>query len=399
MRASQTQARCLLEQSLALSGELNDLYSECQRLASLAQLEMDETRFAQALAWQERRVANYRLLGSRPRLAHALHDLAIVACWLGDCARGPDVRREPGAVPGSGSRLGGRRCEVEPRVTCRSRVARLRGGGHVRGEPRRAPQPGQRIGHRYGLAGLGGIALRRRGQLRRRACSGWPRRCSNDCKQARSSRDSVSWSVPAFQFHGMSSHARELRTFGRMAFEAIGANAFASALAAGRALSTGGAVALGLEYAERVANGAGGSTALGQVDGFQSLQASRTALHDDTAVSAWRTSQATPLDQAVAFGLAPGLLTPPSTTSSAEQRPVPAPGSLTRREREVAVLVAEGRSNGEIGAALVIAARTADTHVGHILSKLGLHTRAQIAAWVVEHGLANREPVSPGTKA
>ena len=55
---------------------------------------------------------------------------------------------------------------------------------------------------------------------------------------------------------------------------------------------------------------------------------------------------------------------------------------------KVAVMVANGCSNGEIGAALVIAARTADTHVGHILSKLGFHTRAQIAAWVVEHGLA-----------
>ena len=63
---------------------------------------------------------------------------------------------------------------------------------------------------------------------------------------------------------------------------------------------------------------------------------------------------------------------------------------LSPREREVAGLVAEGRSNGEIGTALVIAARTADTHVGHILSKLGLHTRAQIAAWIVEHRLANR---------
>jgi DNA-binding NarL/FixJ family response regulator len=62
---------------------------------------------------------------------------------------------------------------------------------------------------------------------------------------------------------------------------------------------------------------------------------------------------------------------------------------LSPREREVAALIAEGRSNGEIAAALVIAARTADTHVGHILTKLGLHNRAQIAAWVVEHGLAN----------
>jgi len=55
---------------------------------------------------------------------------------------------------------------------------------------------------------------------------------------------------------------------------------------------------------------------------------------------------------------------------------------LTRREGEVADLVAAGRSNKEIAAALVISQRTAETHVEHILSKLGFTSRAQIAAWV-----------------
>ncbi|MFB9835420.1 ATP-binding protein [Actinoallomurus acaciae] len=56
---------------------------------------------------------------------------------------------------------------------------------------------------------------------------------------------------------------------------------------------------------------------------------------------------------------------------------------LTRREREVAELVAEGLSNKEIAAALVVAQRTAEAHVEHILSKLNFTSRAQIAAWVV----------------
>src|SRR5215470_5472789 len=54
---------------------------------------------------------------------------------------------------------------------------------------------------------------------------------------------------------------------------------------------------------------------------------------------------------------------------------------LTAREREVAALIAEGLSNPDIAARLVISARTAETHVQHIMVKLGLTARAQIAAW------------------
>jgi predicted ATPase/DNA-binding CsgD family transcriptional regulator len=58
--------------------------------------------------------------------------------------------------------------------------------------------------------------------------------------------------------------------------------------------------------------------------------------------------------------------------------------SLTPREREVAALVAQGKSNHEIAEALVVADRTVETHVSHILSKLGFTSRTQIAVWVLE---------------
>jgi DNA-binding CsgD family transcriptional regulator len=61
-----------------------------------------------------------------------------------------------------------------------------------------------------------------------------------------------------------------------------------------------------------------------------------------------------------------------------------APGGLTARETEVARLVADGRTNAEIARSLVIAPRTAAAHVGHILTKLGFSSRAQIAHWVAE---------------
>ncbi|GAF43577.1 protein kinase domain-containing protein [Rhodococcus wratislaviensis] len=60
---------------------------------------------------------------------------------------------------------------------------------------------------------------------------------------------------------------------------------------------------------------------------------------------------------------------------------------LTKRERQVASLVAEGLSNRAIAARLVISQRTAQGHVEHILVKLGFTSRAQIAAWEVERGL------------
>ncbi len=59
---------------------------------------------------------------------------------------------------------------------------------------------------------------------------------------------------------------------------------------------------------------------------------------------------------------------------------------LTRREQEVALLVAEGLSNRAIAERLVVAQRTAEAHVEHIRVKLGYHSRAQIAAWVARGG-------------
>jgi DNA-binding NarL/FixJ family response regulator len=61
---------------------------------------------------------------------------------------------------------------------------------------------------------------------------------------------------------------------------------------------------------------------------------------------------------------------------------------LTPREREVVTLVAQGRSNREIGELLVISERTAENHVQHALNRLGLRSRAQAAAWAVQAGLA-----------
>jgi DNA-binding CsgD family transcriptional regulator/tetratricopeptide (TPR) repeat protein len=67
-----------------------------------------------------------------------------------------------------------------------------------------------------------------------------------------------------------------------------------------------------------------------------------------------------------------------------------APGPLTPREREVAQLVAEGLSNGEVAKRLFISTKTASVHVSNILAKLGMSSRVEIAAWAVGTGLAGR---------
>jgi len=62
-------------------------------------------------------------------------------------------------------------------------------------------------------------------------------------------------------------------------------------------------------------------------------------------------------------------------------------GDLTEREREVAALIARGKTNREIAQELVLSKRTVEKHAANILSKLGLTSRSQIVRWAIEKGL------------
>jgi DNA-binding CsgD family transcriptional regulator len=79
---------------------------------------------------------------------------------------------------------------------------------------------------------------------------------------------------------------------------------------------------------------------------------------------------------------------PPARSLSPRQLAKREFGGLTERERQVAALIAQGNSNREIAASLVLSERTVETHVGNILTKLGFGSRAQIAAWATRTGLA-----------
>jgi ATP/maltotriose-dependent transcriptional regulator MalT len=66
----------------------------------------------------------------------------------------------------------------------------------------------------------------------------------------------------------------------------------------------------------------------------------------------------------------------------------PEPVGMTKREREVVALIAEGLSNQEMAERLHIALHTVKSHMHNVLEKLGLHSRLQVAAYVHALGLS-----------
>jgi pimeloyl-ACP methyl ester carboxylesterase/DNA-binding CsgD family transcriptional regulator len=89
------------------------------------------------------------------------------------------------------------------------------------------------------------------------------------------------------------------------------------------------------------------------------------------------------------FRVVSGSTSPLSTTMTGltEIEAARPPSTISPREREVVVLVARGLSNRLIAAELSISPATVERHVANILLKLGFHSRAQIAAWAVAHGI------------
>ncbi|MFC9355753.1 protein kinase [Rhodococcus sp. NPDC057014] len=106
------------------------------------------------------------------------------------------------------------------------------------------------------------------------------------------------------------------------------------------------------------------------------VQTSRRKLGQKAFATACREGKEFSLAAAVAYALGERVPSSASPTDTATK--------LTKREQEVADLVAEGLTNRAIATRLVISQRTAQGHVEHVLTKLGFTSRAQIAAWVVE---------------
>ncbi len=114
-----------------------------------------------------------------------------------------------------------------------------------------------------------------------------------------------------------------------------------------------------------------------QADFDKRIATTRTGLGVAAFAAAWSQGTTMLLEDAIEAALA-------TTESLPTDKQVK---FFTPREREVMALVAQGLTNREIASRLVISERTADTHVQHLLNKLGVRSRVQVTAWAVERGL------------
>jgi non-specific serine/threonine protein kinase len=130
-----------------------------------------------------------------------------------------------------------------------------------------------------------------------------------------------------------------------------------------------------------------------QSDHVRDIEVLRSQMAEQTFTEMWSAGRKLALEQAVAYALEeedrnratqlPGAR-PLTELQMAKRRY----GGLTAREREVAALVTQGLSNSAIAAELFVTIRTVEAHITHILRKLGYSSRAQIAAWGIDRGLA-----------
>ena len=92
-----------------------------------------------------------------------------------------------------------------------------------------------------------------------------------------------------------------------------------------------------------------------------------------------------PLDARDEGVMRPSLELVPSPLTSAGDARGAGRCPLTARQREIADLIAQGMTNGQIATRIVVSKGTVGNHIGHMLRRLGVKNRAQIAAWAIQH--------------
>jgi len=107
------------------------------------------------------------------------------------------------------------------------------------------------------------------------------------------------------------------------------------------------------------------------VDHQRATERAQAALGERTFSEAWERGRVMPREPAISYAL--------DGDSGA--------AALTPRERQIVLSIAGGRLNREIGADLGVSERTVEWHITNVFGKIGVRSRAQIAAWAVEHGI------------
>lgn len=397
-------AGLLLEQALALGQECGDEVVMSSSLTRLGSLALARGDFARAATLAAAGLEHARALGDRWGAAFALHTLGLVERTLGHIEQASELLAQSLAqFRALGERWG--------------TAASLQGLGQLAlhtGEYARADVLWQErlalsreLGNRLAVAhtlDLLGTVARLQGQYERarafldealairRETGGWERLAwtlhgrgdlalaQGDVPEALACyRESLLLRSRAESRPGM---AASLEAFARLA--AARGQAVLALTLAGAAAAFHDAHGPSLEsqhYSYAVL--ASGPRSLDPL-----LEQAAQALSLEARASAWANGRALSLVQAVAYALACGDA--PGARPAVSAPGASMPGILTPREREVAALVAAGLTNRQIAEALVISEGTARIHVEHILDKLDFHSRAQIAAWAVQHGLFAR---------
>jgi predicted ATPase/DNA-binding CsgD family transcriptional regulator len=115
----------------------------------------------------------------------------------------------------------------------------------------------------------------------------------------------------------------------------------------------------------------------------------RAELGEEVLKAAWEEGRKMTPEEAVEYALSEEERATRAPERPSDDEPPPA---LTRREREVAAMVARGLSNRQIASEFHLSERTVESHVSKILRKLGLASRAEIAAWTTERRLLTPDP-------
>lgn len=339
------EAESCLQQALVIGRELNDREGTARTLNNLGNLAATRGQYDNAQQAYEGSLTLLRALGTRQLLSIALGNLANVRRYQGDLEAARALLEEA--------------LELARELDDHSRVAQhLTNLGallQVAGDPTRAEaclQESLALRQRLGDPAGEAAALRELGiAAYRRSDLG---KAVDLCRQ----------SLRILQ--PLATRADVPRTL----------HALATALAASgdaqRAARLWGA-AEGIEQDTGVVSEVHYDYQLGQ-------RLAREQIGDAAFEQAWSAGRDMDLEGALALAL---------TYEEAEVRSA-GPERLTRREREIAALLARGYSNRQIADELVIGERTVETHVGNVLAKLGLASRFLVAPWAEAHGLASR---------
>ena len=144
--------------------------------------------------------------------------------------------------------------------------------------------------------------------------------------------------------------------------------------------------------AEQAARLFGAAEALREAVGYQHmpeedalrepyLAAASSQLDEATWEAALAEGRAMELEEAVEYALSEDDSSMIATRTPEQTSATPRPSALTRREREVAKLVARGLTNRRMAKELVLSERTVENHVHNILKKLNLSSRLEVATW------------------